>query len=177
MRLKSLGLVDLRRNCGAVFLPFGEKELGDLYAVRSLLEVEAARCAATRLDETVIDRLNARFRCAASQSLPGYGLDTRPRTSWVHRAGLRQHAAGCRNCPLQRPRPNHPRSGCEQPGGYLFKDAHRPPAHLALPETAQAGCRSGRDEAPSDSGRRFGDGHFPSNDARRGLSRKFMKSG
>ena len=61
MRLTALGMVELRRNCGAVFLPFGEKELGDVYAVRSLLEVEAARLAASRMDDETIDRLTLEF--------------------------------------------------------------------------------------------------------------------
>lgn len=61
MELTSMGIVELRRNCGAVFLPFGGKELRDLYAVRSLLEVEAARLAAERMDESVIEALRQKF--------------------------------------------------------------------------------------------------------------------
>ncbi len=49
LELQGLGFVELRRHCGAVFLPFGPDELREIYAVRSLLEVEAARLAAGRL--------------------------------------------------------------------------------------------------------------------------------
>lgn len=51
LELQGLGLVELRRNCGAVFLPFGPNELHEIYAVRSLLEVEAARLAAGKIDQ------------------------------------------------------------------------------------------------------------------------------
>jgi DNA-binding GntR family transcriptional regulator len=61
VELASLGIVELRRNCGAVFLPFGEKELRDLYAVRSLLEVEAARLAAGRMPGGEARRLRQEF--------------------------------------------------------------------------------------------------------------------
>jgi len=68
--LRSMGIVELRRNCGAVFHPFGEKELGDLYAVRSLLEVEATRLAATRMDEERINQLLAAFEKLKREHLP-----------------------------------------------------------------------------------------------------------
>ncbi len=61
LELAAMGILELKRNCGAVFRPFGPKELGDLYAVRSLLEVEAARLAATRMDEAEIERLIQAF--------------------------------------------------------------------------------------------------------------------
>ena len=61
LELASMGIVELRRNCGAIFLPFGEDELRDLYAVRSLLEAEAARLAATRMNESMIERLKSAF--------------------------------------------------------------------------------------------------------------------
>src|SRR5690606_4193138 len=35
LELQGLGFVELRRNCGAVFLPFGPDELREIYAVRS----------------------------------------------------------------------------------------------------------------------------------------------
>lgn len=70
LELASMGIVELRRNCGAVFLPFGEKELGDLYAVRSLLEVEATRLAATRIDESVIEKLRSAFEKLRREQLP-----------------------------------------------------------------------------------------------------------
>ncbi len=49
LELSAMGIVELRRNCGAVLRPFGIKELRDLYHVRSLLEVEATRLAATKM--------------------------------------------------------------------------------------------------------------------------------
>lgn len=58
LELAGLGLVELRRNCGAVFLPFGSRELRDLYAVRSILEEEAARLAATRIEEPTVIALH-----------------------------------------------------------------------------------------------------------------------
>lgn len=61
LELASMGIVELRRNCGAILLPFGEKELRNLYAVRTLLEAEAARLAATRMDDTCIDELKSDF--------------------------------------------------------------------------------------------------------------------
>ena len=47
LELQGLGLIELRRNCGAVFLPFGPEQLREIYDVRSLLEVEATRLAAS----------------------------------------------------------------------------------------------------------------------------------
>lgn len=49
LELSSLGIVQLRRNCGAVLQPFGEEQLRELYALRALLEGEAARLAASRI--------------------------------------------------------------------------------------------------------------------------------
>lgn len=61
LELQGLGFVELRRNCGAIFLPFGPVELGEIYAVRSLLEVEATRLAAGRLAPDLIRRLADAF--------------------------------------------------------------------------------------------------------------------
>lgn len=52
LELEGLGLLELRRNCGAVFHPFGPAELEEIYAVRSLLEVEATRLAAGKIVPT-----------------------------------------------------------------------------------------------------------------------------
>lgn len=59
--LQGLGLIELRRNCGAIIRPFGHRELRDIYAVRSLLEVEAARLAASRATAEQLDPLVAAF--------------------------------------------------------------------------------------------------------------------
>jgi DNA-binding GntR family transcriptional regulator len=74
VELQSLGIVELRRNCGAIFLPFGATELRDMYAVRALLEVEAARLAATRMDEVRI--------AAFERSLDALRLAARPDQDW-----------------------------------------------------------------------------------------------
>ena len=58
LELQGIGLVELRRNCGAVFSPFGPKELRDLYAVRSLLEVEATRLATPHMNRGQLQRLH-----------------------------------------------------------------------------------------------------------------------
>lgn len=83
LELASMGIVELRRNCGAVFRPFGAKELMDLYAVRSLLEVEAARLAATRIRPDAVKGFIREF-----EALRGAG---KPDTGW--RLDLKLHAA------------------------------------------------------------------------------------
>lgn len=77
LELASMGIVELRRNCGAVFRPFGAKELMDLYAVRSLLEVEAARLAATRIECEVVQGLIRDFEALhrAKKADTGWRLD------------------------------------------------------------------------------------------------------
>jgi DNA-binding GntR family transcriptional regulator len=61
LELQGLGLLELRRNCGAILLPLGPDELRDLYDVRSLLEVEAARLAAKRIPAVEVSRLTGVF--------------------------------------------------------------------------------------------------------------------
>jgi DNA-binding GntR family transcriptional regulator len=61
LELAAMGMIELRRNCGAVFLPFGGPELKDLYAVRSLLEVEATRLAAARIELGAVEGLILKF--------------------------------------------------------------------------------------------------------------------
>ncbi|MEM1295181.1 MAG: GntR family transcriptional regulator [Verrucomicrobiota bacterium] len=60
--LQGLGLLELKRNCGAIFLPFGPEELGHLYHVRAILETEAARLAAPLIRVETIERLHQQFR-------------------------------------------------------------------------------------------------------------------
>jgi DNA-binding GntR family transcriptional regulator len=55
--LQGLGLLEIRRNCGAVMLAFGPKELANIYAVRALLEVEATRLAASNADSNEVEEL------------------------------------------------------------------------------------------------------------------------
>jgi DNA-binding GntR family transcriptional regulator len=61
LELQGLGFVELRRNCGAIFLPFGPDELREVYAVRCLLEVEATRLAAGKIPPETLDSLLAAF--------------------------------------------------------------------------------------------------------------------
>ena len=61
LELQGLGLIELRRNCGAIFLPFGPEQLREIYDVRSLLEVEAARLAAGKIEEAGLDSLISAF--------------------------------------------------------------------------------------------------------------------
>jgi DNA-binding GntR family transcriptional regulator len=83
LELASMGMVELRRNCGAIFRPFGPEELRDLYAVRSLLEVEAARLAATRMPVEMVESLKVKFEKLRRER--------RPDTGW--RLDLELHAA------------------------------------------------------------------------------------
>lgn len=87
LELQGFGLVELRRNCGAVFAPFGPEELRELYAVRALLEVEAARLAATRLDREWLERSEAGFRAVRDEA---GGIDP----GWRHDRELHAAIAG-----------------------------------------------------------------------------------
>ncbi len=49
LELKGLGLVEVRRNCGAVFVGFSGGKLREIYEVRRVLEVEATRKATSRV--------------------------------------------------------------------------------------------------------------------------------
>lgn len=57
LELQGLGFIELRRNCGAIFLAFGPEELQEIYAVRALLEVEATRLATGKISKPVVERL------------------------------------------------------------------------------------------------------------------------
>lgn len=59
--LSALGIVRLRQNCGAIILPFGPVQLSELYAVRSLLETEAARLAAARIPLKLVESMLSGF--------------------------------------------------------------------------------------------------------------------
>jgi DNA-binding GntR family transcriptional regulator len=95
LELASMGIVELRRNCGAIFLPFGEPELRDLYAVRSLLETEAARLAATRIDDALIDHLRTAFDQLRREQRPDndWQLDRELHAAIAHAAGNPRLAA------------------------------------------------------------------------------------
>lgn len=59
--LQGLGLIEIRRNCGVIVLPFGPKQLQDIYAVRTLLEVEATRLAASQANREQVDAFITEF--------------------------------------------------------------------------------------------------------------------
>ncbi len=68
LELSMMGILLLRRNCGALLLPFGPQQIEDLYSVRALLEVEATRLAATRIPTETVERLHADFTLLMHQS-------------------------------------------------------------------------------------------------------------
>lgn len=68
LELEALGMLQLKRNCGAVLLSFGERQLGELYSVRTLLEVEAVRLAVSRISEEAVCRLISEFEALQSTS-------------------------------------------------------------------------------------------------------------
>ncbi len=57
LELKGLGLVEVRRNCGAVFVGFSAEKLKEIYEVRRLLEVEATRKATPRMPPDALQNL------------------------------------------------------------------------------------------------------------------------
>jgi DNA-binding GntR family transcriptional regulator len=61
LELEALGMLQLKRNCGAVLSSFGSRDLAELYSVRMLLELEAVRLAASRMDGGMIHRLLSEF--------------------------------------------------------------------------------------------------------------------
>ncbi|MCB1230157.1 MAG: GntR family transcriptional regulator [Verrucomicrobiae bacterium] len=95
LELAGLGLVELRRNCGAVFAPFGPQEVKDLYAVRTLLEVEAARLAATRLDRDWLFQSLAAFERMREQNAAdaGWREDRKLHAAIADASGNRRLAA------------------------------------------------------------------------------------
>ena len=68
LELSIMGILHLRRNCGALLLPFGTQQIEDLYSVRALLEVEATRLAATRIPMETVERLHTDFTTLMNQS-------------------------------------------------------------------------------------------------------------
>lgn len=58
--LASIGVVQLRPNHGAIVRPFGPAQLIEIYHVRRILEVEATRMAAERIDPRVLAEVRQR---------------------------------------------------------------------------------------------------------------------
>jgi DNA-binding GntR family transcriptional regulator len=77
LELAGMGMIQLRRNCGAVLQPFGPRQLSEIYAVRSLLETEAARLAAERVPPAQLDSLRLEFERLRDENRPdeGWKLD------------------------------------------------------------------------------------------------------
>ena len=59
--LASLGVIELRANRGAVVLPFGRKELEEIYAMRTILEAAATRLACGRINPLKLEIMRARL--------------------------------------------------------------------------------------------------------------------
>lgn len=94
LELAGLGLVLLRRNCGAVLQPFGPTQLSEIYSVRTLLETEAARLAAGRIPADEIKTLRLEFEALRTRGLPdeGWQLDQRLHTTIASHSGNRRLA-------------------------------------------------------------------------------------
>jgi DNA-binding GntR family transcriptional regulator len=83
VELASLGVVELLPNRGAVVLPFGPGQVREISQVRRVLEVEATRCAAGRVDAGALadliddlDRLTTR-KADSGRDRDARALDTR----------------------------------------------------------------------------------------------------
>lgn len=95
LELQGLGLIELRRNCGAVFMAFGPDELREIYAVRSLLEVEATRLATGRLDRQRIESMMTEFQRIRESggTDPGWRHDREFHATVARASGNRRLAA------------------------------------------------------------------------------------
>lgn len=60
--LESKGWLEIRSGIGAYVKPLSSKDIENLYEVRCLLEVQAARTAIFHITDEEIDRFEARFR-------------------------------------------------------------------------------------------------------------------
>ena len=89
LELAAMGMVQLRRNCGAVLQPFGPQQLSEIYAVRTLLEAEAARRAAGQLPPAQLESLRSAFQSLQNQNLPdeGWKLDQHLHTTIAAHSG------------------------------------------------------------------------------------------
>jgi DNA-binding GntR family transcriptional regulator len=58
--LAGIGVIGLKPNHGAIVRPFGPQQIREMYQVRSLLESEAARLAAGRIDAAALRHLRER---------------------------------------------------------------------------------------------------------------------
>jgi DNA-binding GntR family transcriptional regulator len=58
--LAALGMIRLKPNHGAIVCPFGPEQITELYNVRRVLEVEATRLAASRVDPAALEDIRGR---------------------------------------------------------------------------------------------------------------------
>lgn len=89
LELKGLGLVDVRRNRGAIFSGFSAVRLSEIYEVRRLLEVEATRLSTSRIDRHVLHDLLEETRQLhdANQDDQYWALDRRIHTAIAQSCG------------------------------------------------------------------------------------------
>lgn len=89
LELAALGMVQLRRNCGAVLQPFGPRQLSEIYSVRALLEVEAASLAAGRVPTPLLESLHIAFETLRRDGLPDedWKLDRQLHTTLANHSG------------------------------------------------------------------------------------------
>lgn len=94
LELAAMGMVQLRRNCGAVLQPFGPQQLSEIYAVRTLLEAEAARLAAGHLPLVQLQSLRRAFELLREANLPDedWRLDQLLHTTIATHSGNRRLA-------------------------------------------------------------------------------------
>lgn len=62
LELQALGLVELKRNCGAIVFPFGPDDLKEIYDLRALLEIEATRLATGKIPSEALESLREAFQ-------------------------------------------------------------------------------------------------------------------
>jgi DNA-binding GntR family transcriptional regulator len=89
LELSAMGMVLLRRNCGAVLQPFGPEQLSEIYAVRRLLEVEAARLAAGRIPVDMLEPMRIAFENLQKETRPDedWKLDQQLHTTIAKHSG------------------------------------------------------------------------------------------
>ena len=95
LELAAMGMVQLRRNCGAILQPFGPQQLSEIYAVRTLLEAEATRLAAGNLPPAQLESLRSAFESLQKGNLPdeGWRLDQLLHTTIASHSGNLRLAA------------------------------------------------------------------------------------
>lgn len=81
--IASIGLIELKPNCGAVVAAFGPREIEEIYEVRALLESEATRLACPRVRAEDIKRLLEESKALLAVSRHG--------KEWTRRAWTVDH--------------------------------------------------------------------------------------